>query len=303
MKHNARQIAWWRWLAHAAVLGGGLFIAEYSVRSGRVADLYLAAPSQVVVELAKLLAGYGLLRHLAVTLQEFAVGFAAAVAVGTGVGIALARIRAFDGFARPYLSALMAVPKVVLIPLLTIWLGIGLISKAALVFMFSLFPVLYNTAAGVRQTAESHVKVARVFGATRWQVLHKVVLPSAVPTFFAGLRVAAPAGLLGALFGEMLASKEGLGNVLTKAAQLYNTGQLFAVIFLTTSLSVLLIHAIDLVEQKVFLRWRGDPSRIPTAAPTGNQEAGRARRGTRAAARADISRANPVMTTNYTHRT
>ncbi|MEI8190363.1 MAG: ABC transporter permease, partial [candidate division NC10 bacterium] len=210
-------------LGQIGLLVIGLTAAEWSVRTGLVGDLYVASPTQVLREFTGLLTGYALFRHLAVTLKEFAVGFAAACLLGMGIGVLLARVKSVETFARPYLSALMAVPKVVIVPLLTIWLGIGLVSKAALVFLFSFFPVLYNTMAGVKQTGENHLKVARVFGASRLQILTKVILPSAVPTLFAGLRVAAPAGLLGALFGEMLASKEGLGNVLTKAAQLYNT--------------------------------------------------------------------------------
>lgn len=256
MRRSARAVGWGLRLGQIGLLALGLGGIEYSVRRGLIGDLYAAAPTQIAQALGELLAGHVLWRHLAVTLSEYAIGFMAACLLGIGFGILLARVKSVETFAGPYLSGLMAVPKVVIVPLLTIWLGIGLLSKAVLVFLFSFFPVLYSTVAGVKQTGENHLKVARVFGASRLQTLVKVILPSAIPTMLAGLRVAAPAGLLGALFGEMLASKQGLGNVLTKAAQLYNTGQLFAVILLTTGLSVLLIQGIDLLEGRVFLRWR-----------------------------------------------
>ncbi|NPV53224.1 MAG: ABC transporter permease [Firmicutes bacterium] len=233
-----------------------LIVTEYVVDNNIVGDLYLAAPSQVAAGFIGLLNRSHLFRHLEVTLFEFLLGFASSAALGVSLGLLVARVAVVEKFTKPYLSGLMAIPKVAIIPLLTIWLGIGFFSKAILVFMFSFFPILYNTISGVKQTPDNYLKVARVFGATRLQVITKVILPSAMPTIFAGFRVAAASGLVGALFGEMLASKEGLGNLLTKASQLYNTGQLFAVISVVTVLSVLIIQVLDLLEKSVFLRWK-----------------------------------------------
>lgn len=231
-------------------------LCEYLVRQEIVSSLYLAAPSQVVVEFLTLASGPALLRSVYVTLSEFLVGYLLSVAAGIGVGLFLVLASGAEQFFKPVLAMLMGIPKVTIIPLLTLWLGIGMSQKIVIVFAFGFFPIVYNTIAGIKQTSENHLKVARAFQATRAQLIAKVILPSAMPTIFAGLRVAAATALVGALFGEMLASKEGLGTMLVKATALYDTAQAFALIAIVTALSVLLILLIDVIERTLFLRWR-----------------------------------------------
>ncbi|WP_409344620.1 ABC transporter permease [Paenibacillus sp. MBLB4367] len=233
-----------------------LGICEYVVRQEIVGSLYLSAPTAVVKELGLFFRHEDIYRSLYVTLLEFLIGYLIAAAAGIGLGMALVLIPRAEAFFKPFLSALLAVPKVTIIPLLMLWLGIGMPHKVAIVFLFCFFTIIFNTIAGIKQTAENHLKVARVFEATQLQIVAKVILPSAVPTIFAGLRVAAATGLVGALFGEMLASKEGLGTLLVKATSLYNTAQAFALITVVTVVSVLLIAGIDWLEKKVFLKWK-----------------------------------------------
>ena len=237
-------------------LGIVLIMQEYVVNKGIVSDLYLAPPSQIIVDFFGLLKGYVLLQNLWVTFLEFLVGFLSAIIFGVGFGIILATVPSVEGFFKPFISIAMAIPKVALVPLFTIWFGIGFKSKVIMVFIFCVFSILHNTIAGVKQTSENYLKVARVFEATKMQIVTKVLLPSSMPTIFAGLRVAAATGLVGALFAEMLASKLGLGNLLTKASQLYKTGELFAIIIVATLMSVLIIQGIDLLEKKYFLKWK-----------------------------------------------
>jgi NitT/TauT family transport system permease protein len=167
-----------------------------------------------------------------------------------------------EAFFRPFLAALMAVPKVTIIPLLTLWLGLGLSHKVVIVFLFCFFPIVYNTIAGVKQTSPDHLKVARAFQASRRQTIVKVILPSAMPTILAALRVEAAAAIVGAIFGEMVASRAGLGNGLNEASSLYNTPKAFAFIILITLVSVVSVTVIDQLEKRVFLKWRPAQSRL-----------------------------------------
>lgn len=256
MKLNSPNKSWGVLAGQIIVLIIILSWMEIMVDKGVVSNLYLASPYQIVTEFFTLMKGNALLQNLSVTLLEFLLGFAASILVGVGFGVVVATVPQVERFFKPYISAAMAIPKVAIIPLLTIWFGIGFNSKAIMVFIFSVFSILHNTITGVKQVSENHLKVARVFQASRMQVVAKVLLPSAMPTIFAGLRVAAATGLVGALFAEMLASKQGLGNLLTKTSQLYQTGQLFAVIVVVTLVSVLLIQFIDLLEKKYFLKWK-----------------------------------------------
>ncbi|MCQ6561790.1 ABC transporter permease [Paenibacillus mendelii] len=249
-------------------LSGGLIIGqiallllflgfiEYAVRKGIIGSLYLSEPTRVIKEIITLFAQGEIFPNLLVTLQEFLAGYLLAAAAGIGTGLFLVLVPRAEAFFGPFLSALLAVPKVTIIPLLMLWLGIGLSHKIAIVFLFCFFTIAFNTITGVKQTAENHLKVARVFEASRFQTIVKVILPSAAPTIFAGLRVSAATGLVGALFGEMIASKDGLGNLLVKATSLYDTAKAFAIITIVTVVSVLIIALIDLLEKKVFLKWK-----------------------------------------------
>jgi NitT/TauT family transport system permease protein len=250
-------------LGRLALLVGVLAGCQALVRGGVVSSLYLPAPTDVLGEVWLLLTGASdFYPNLAVTLQEFLLGYLLAVSAGIGAGLFLALVPLAEAFFRPFLAALMAVPKVTLIPLLTLWFGLGLGHKVIIVFLFCFFPVVYNTIAGVKQTSPDHLKVTRSFRATRFQTITKVILPSAVPTILAVLRVEAAAALVGAIFGEMVASKAGLGNGLTEATSLYDTPKAFAFIILITVVSVVGLSLIDQLEKRVFLKWRPPQSRL-----------------------------------------
>lgn len=248
--------------------GGGILIGqitllllvlgfvEYAVRTGIIGSLYLSEPTRVAREIFNLFAGGEIYRHLFVTLQEFAAGYVLSAVAGIGTGMVLVLVPRAEPFFKPFLSALLAVPKVTVIPLLMLWLGIGLSNKIAIVFLFCFFTIAFNTITGIKQTADNHLKVARVFEATKLQTVVKVILPSAAPTIFVSLRLSAATGLVGALFGEMVASKEGLGNLLVQATSLYDTAKAFAVITIVTVVSVGIIAAIDWLEKKVVLKWK-----------------------------------------------
>ncbi len=247
----------WRIVAgQIALLLIVLGLIEYIVRAEIVGSLYLSKPTLVVEEIVKLFTQREIFHHLFVTLKEFAAGYVLSAVAGIGTGMLLVLIPKAETFFRPFLSALLAVPKVTIIPLLMLWLGIGLSHKVAIVFLFCFFTIAFNTITGIKQTADNHLKVARVFEASKLQTIVKVILPSAAPTIFVALRVSAATGLVGALFGEMVASKDGLGNLLIQATSLYDTAKAFAIITVVTVVSVLIIAVIDLLEKRVVLKWK-----------------------------------------------
>ncbi|MGJ7545896.1 ABC transporter permease [Variovorax sp. LT1R16] len=243
-------------LAQVATALALLGIWEGVVRAGAVSALYLPLPTAIFERFVPMLTHGQLLHHTGVTLAEFAVGYAAAVVAGIGFGVLLVLTPSAERFAQPFMAALMSVPKVAIVPLLALWLGIGFSHKVAIVFLFSVFQILYSTIAGIKQTRREHLKVARAFRASTLQTVWKVILPSAVPTLFAALRVSASAGLVGALFAEMLSSKEGLGNLITRSTASLDTAETFALILLVTALAVAMVAALDLLERLLFLRWR-----------------------------------------------
>jgi NitT/TauT family transport system permease protein len=238
------------------LLVGIALVMQVLVDTKTVSDLFLASPTQIGSALWDMIAGNTLFLNLWVTMQEFLIGFGASVLFGVILGVLVATKPTLEQFSTPYFSTLMSIPKVAIMPLFTIWFGIGLLSKSILIFVFSFFPVFYNTISGIKQTSENHLKVARVFEANRYQTMWNVLLPSALPTIFAGLKVAAATGLVGAIFSEMISSKNGLGNMLQQAAQLYKTGDLFAIIVVVTLLSVGIIKLLDFFEKRFVLKWK-----------------------------------------------
>ena len=232
-----------------------LGIVEVLVRSGVVNSLYFPAPISVMNDFIQLFKSGVILPHLYTTLSEFIIGYSLAVLLGIGLGLVIMIVPWAERFFQPFISALMAIPKVTIVPLLALWLGIGFTHKITIVFLFCFFTILVNTITGIKQVEEKYLKVAKVYEATPWQITWKVTIPSAMPTILAGLKVSAVAGLVGALFAEMLASKAGLGNVLVKATTLFDTSQAFAIVVMVTLMSVLIIALIQLIEKKIF-RWK-----------------------------------------------
>lgn len=229
-------------------------LIEYLVSTGKINKLYLAAPSQVIKELIEVLNAKILISNIFITILEFLTGYGISIILGIGLGLVFVAFPKVDTFFSPFISAIMSIPKVAIIPLLTIWFGIGFSSKVILVFLFSFFTIFFNTISGAKQTSNSYIKVAKVFKASKAQTIFKVLLPSAIPSIFAGLRVTAATGITGVIFAEMQAAKKGLGFLLSEAASLYNTPRLFLVIIIVTIISVILVKIVDLIEERLFIK-------------------------------------------------
>lgn len=229
-----------------------LALAQILIEGGKVNKLYLPAPLDVLAEFRKCLTENILWSNLLLTLQEFGLGYLIAVVLGIGLGVIFAICPGMDAFFTPYFSALMSIPKVSIFPLLTIWIGIGFMQKVVIVTMFTFFYIFFCTKSGAIETPASYLKVAKVFRASRSQLIFKVMLPSAVPSIFTGLRVTAATGVTGVIFAEMQASNAGLGYLLSDAAALYNTPRVFVLIVIVTVLAVVLVAMVDALERLFF---------------------------------------------------
>ena len=129
-------------------------------------------------------------------------------------------------------------------------------SKAFLVFLFSVFTILYNTVTGAKECKKEYLKVAKVFKANRSQTVFLVIIPAALPSIFNGLKLAAATALTGVLFSEMQSARAGLGYLLTESQNLLNTPRMFFLIILITLLSVGAVKLIDAIEYAISYRWR-----------------------------------------------
>ncbi len=239
-----------------AVVVGILALVQWLVDSGTVPAVYLASPSQVLEQFPVLFREQNLLLHTGITLFAGLVGTTLGVSVGVLLGVWFGLARRAERFFSPFVSAVYAVPKVTLIPLLTLYLGLGVEHKIAVVFLFSLFVPLFNTMAGIKNVDEKHVKVARAAGASHGQIVRKVILPSAMASIITAIRIESAGILVITIFAEMVASTGGLGYLVQRAVGLYDTPSLFALIIYVTLIAVAIIGLVNLLERRLLLRWK-----------------------------------------------
>ncbi|MDD2923051.1 MAG: ABC transporter permease, partial [Anaerolineales bacterium] len=177
------------------------------------------------------------------------------VSFATVVGYALAKSRALEKILSPYLVASQAIPIVAIAPLLVIWLGGGILSKVVICALIVFFPVLVNTVVGIRAVPTALYDLMRSIRATRWQILLKLEVPAALPILLGGLRVGATLSVIGAIVGELVNAKEGLGYLLQLGDFQYDTSMVYVAVFMLIFLALGLYGIVAQVEKKL-LRWQ-----------------------------------------------
>jgi len=221
----------------------------------RASDYVLAPPSEVLRAIPGMISS-GLLPHaVATSLQDLAVGFALAAVVGVAVGFAMGWWPWVGRLLNPYVSAFYVVPVVALIPLIIIWIGFSSWARVSVIFLFSVFEILLNAYAGIRAVEPTLLDVARTFGASRSQLLGRVVLPGSLPYTLVGLRLGASRAIKGMITAELIFALTGLGGLLFRYKDQYETAQMLAVVVTLTCIGVVISAAIQLVERRL-LRWR-----------------------------------------------
>lgn len=256
IKKNKKSKSVWVTLTQVGIIILFLVGTEVAVSGGFVNPIFLASPTGIVKEFIYLLQNNGLIPHLVLTLQEALVGYSVSAVVGIVIGVLFVTFPKVEAVFSPFFSAVMAVPKTAIMPLLVVWFGIGFKSKVVMVFLFCMFTILFNTISGAKQTKPEHLKVAKVFQASRTQIVFKVMLPSALPSIFTGLRVTAATAITGVIFAEMTAAKGGAGFLLNEAQAVLNTPKLYLVVIIVTIISVIFVAVVNMVEYIVCRNWR-----------------------------------------------
>jgi ABC-type nitrate/sulfonate/bicarbonate transport system permease component len=242
------------------VLGWGsvvlvLVIWELAAILSGVNRLYLPRPSQIVVALYDMVRYGGLTTDLLVTLYRIFAGFFIATVVGVLLGVWIATSYRVRAIADMFIAALYPLPKVTLIPLLIIWLGTGGPFMLTISGLGAFFPIVINTVLGVRQCDPGLVLAARDLGATPRQIMLQVLLPSAIPSIFAGIRLGLGVSIILVVAAEMVVGKLGLGARLYLAGQVLETEQVFAVLIVLAALGIVVTKVQDQID--VWLgRWR-----------------------------------------------
>lgn len=237
-------------------LAGALgFVAlwEAVVRLFGIRPFLVPAPSAVLAELAEFPLWYAeqALHTTLITLG----GFAAAAVFGVLFAVMITESRTLERLFFPLFVALNSIPKVAVAPLLVIWFGTGAEPKLAIAFLIAVFAVVIDAALGLRSAPPDVLDLARALRGSRLRILLRVKLFAALPSIFAGLKVAMSLALVGAIVGEFVSSQRGLGHVILAAQGSFDTPRVFAALVLLALLGVALIGAVEMAERRA-MPWR-----------------------------------------------
>ena len=196
-----------------------------------------------------------LAEHTRVTLTEVLVGFGIALVAGIATGIAIDSSRLIERALYPLLIASQTIPMVVLAPLFLIWFGYGLLPKVLITALVAYFPLAVNTVDGLKSTDRDLIKLLTSMGSSRWQLFRLAKVPSALPLIFGGARISVAFSVIGAVFGEFVGAKAGLGYLMDRSAPQFETPRVFACIVILAAMGVGLFTLVSLVE-RLALPWR-----------------------------------------------
>jgi NitT/TauT family transport system permease protein len=183
-----------------------------------------------------------------ITLLESLTGFILAFILGVPLAVAIAGSRTLNLMFYPLLIATQSLPKVALAPLILVWLGLGMESKLAIAWLVAFFPIVVDTATGLRNTPAEFLDLATAVRANAWQTFWKIRFPAALPFVISGCKVAITLAVIGAVIGEFIGSNEGLGNLLLVANSQINIPLAFACLIGLAVIGIGLYAAVAAVE-------------------------------------------------------
>jgi ABC-type nitrate/sulfonate/bicarbonate transport system permease component len=231
----------------------GLALWEIAGRSTSAA--FMVPFSETLVRLKQLVVGADFIAQFLDSAQLFLTGFVLALVVGMPLGMLLARVRVLRIGIEPYLMIIYATPMVALIPFILSLMGFGFAPKVLVVFLFAVFPVIYNTVEGARSIKPELIEVAKSFRSSEWSLWREVMLPYTLPYTMTGVRQAIGRALVGMVAAEFFLSSTGLGQLIMGASQNFDTGGVFASIFVIGMIGVGLMRLGLKIEQH-FAHWR-----------------------------------------------
>lgn len=226
---------------------------EWAARSEMISTLFFSQPSAIGAFLINNAAGLWV--DTAATLRATVIGFVVGSAAGVAVAFIITAIPILDRVLQPWISVLMSIPRVALAPLFLLWFGITETSKIALAVSIVFFMVLVSTAAGLKTVAPDLIALGQAFNASPWQKFKTILLPSCVPSIFAGLRLGVVTSILGVVSSEMVASSTGLGQRIVLYGQNFQSAGVFAVLVLLAAITGVMTGLVAWSEQYL-LKWQ-----------------------------------------------
>ncbi|ANX13933.1 ABC transporter permease [Fictibacillus arsenicus] len=223
--------------------------------SGLVNEFTLPSPSTILLTAWELIKDGSLWTEISASLYRLGWGYFFGCIAGIAIGIILGFSKLSEKVGMPIVNTLYPIPKIAILPLIMLWLGIGEVSKITVIAIGVFFPVVYNTYTGVTQTQRLLINVAVTFGASRMDLVKKVILPSSFPMMLSGMRIAAGTALLILVSAEMVAAEHGIGAFILQNADLLIISKVMVGVFILCILGLLFNQGLAWLEKKL-IPWR-----------------------------------------------
>jgi NitT/TauT family transport system permease protein len=242
----------------ASVFAGWWLLTEPVLTSepfARKMAFFFGRPLEVLKVVVEWFTSAKIYPHLAITLWETVLAFAAGSVLGLLIGLWLALSPLASSLADPYIKAANAMPRVILAPIFVVWFGLGIASKVALGVTLVFFIVFFNVYQGVKEVSPVVLANAQMLGASKRQLLRHIYLPSAMSWLFSSLHTAVGMAFVGAVIGEYLGSAKGVGYLILQAEAVFDINTVIAGILMLTAFALLLDAIVTRVESRL-LNWR-----------------------------------------------
>jgi ABC-type nitrate/sulfonate/bicarbonate transport system permease component len=228
-----------------------LVLIQVLVTHGNVSPVLLPPPSSIAATLGELILRGDFMAPLLSTIGLFVLSFGLSVAIGLGLGIAMGTSQVCRNLLEPLVELVRPMPKPALLPMLMLFLGIGLLMKTTVIVLTGLFPVLINTLQGVIGVDPVLTGTGRTFGLSRGALIRKVILPAAMPYAMSGIRISLGLCLLVTVLAEMLTATSGLGFSILQAERTFRIGHMYAWLVVLAVLGIVVNYAITYIEKRL----------------------------------------------------
>ncbi|MPZ54453.1 MAG: ABC transporter permease subunit [Acidimicrobiia bacterium] len=238
-----------------ASLVGFFALWELVTRYLDVPSLILPRFSDVLAAAPQMHAEGVLVPNLLISLQNYVVGVLISLAIAVPLGLVVGGIRSLDRIVSPYVWTLYTLPRIVLMPLILIWFGLGDTARILLIVLSAAPAVLVFVMEGAKNTDMSLVQAARAFGASRRQLIMHVALPNTAPFVATGIRMGVSRGLVGLFIGELFTAADGIGYLMLVSSRRFATPRVYLILLLFVAFSVVMVAATNWLEKKAS-KWR-----------------------------------------------
>ena len=232
-----------------------LIVWELYIRIFHVPNYLLPGPAELANSMVKLFVSGDVMKHIRVTMEEILVGTVIGIVIGLVLGYIMAKIRFIERLIMPFVIIIQTAPKISLAPLFILWMGLGIESKAALVILVVSFPIMINEVSAIRSIEDNVYNLMKVLKASKWQTFCKIEVPYSIEMMLSGIKLALTQAMTGAVIGEMIGAKAGLGYLLTLGSETYDIKMILNAVILLSVIGLALYLISELIEKKA-LYWK-----------------------------------------------